>query len=140
MNQRAGAQFSFAATWAGDTGHFAEVSGFGPTSDDTNYREGGADAMVHHLPSSVTHTTLVLRHGVLPASSNCLKAIDMVQSVPVQTLDVSLLDERGAPVSSWTFEKAWVVHLKTSAFDAAQDDIAVEALEFAYSRVTQRTL
>ena len=49
--------------------------------------------------------------------------------------NVFLLDETGSPLLTWNCAHAWPVKWSVGAFNANQNDIAVETLEFAYRQL-----
>ena len=129
--------------WAMDTS-FSEVSGIGATIEADEYREGGSDNVVYHLPTAVKMTNLVLKRGIAPPTSALVMwcqdtfSEDFSELEP-RDLSVMLLDESAMPVRTWVFYGAYPVGWKVDSFNSTKNEVAIEEIELCYnsfSRVT----
>ncbi|MCC5613262.1 phage tail protein [Nostoc sp. CHAB 5834] len=120
---------------------FQEVSGVSVTLPIEEIQEGGLNQYTHKVPGVATYTNLVLKRGYVASGSDLTdwlrKTLDAEFSAPIttQTIDLQLLDENGIPLKTWTFYHAWPVKWRMSDFNAQENKIAIESIEFAYSHV-----
>jgi len=127
----------FAAGAAADAS-FEEASGIAVDKETTDAGEGEENKFVHRVPTPSHPANLVLKRGVIKASSALAQwTTEITQdglSTPIKTqpLVVALVDQAGSLLASWTFRDAYPVKWIVAAFDAKDTDIAVEAVEFAY--------
>lgn len=121
-----------------DTIAFSEVSGLNIAYEKTVYKEsstesGKASPRVFRMPAQATDTTLTLKKGLVPAKS-APALYDWINSVSlnqVQKKDIviSLCDETGKPVVSWTVVNAFPTKLDAPSFSATSNDAAIESME-----------
>jgi phage tail-like protein len=140
--------FSFTVRIAGNAATvdqgFQEVSGLTAERAMTPLQEGGENRFAHKLPGPVKAQNLVLKRGLMLASSPlftwCKATIegDLAQPVAPKSLMVSLLDAKAKPMMSWSVVAAWPVKWVVDAFDAQKNSIAVESIELAYQRVERK--
>jgi phage tail-like protein len=120
---------------------FSEVSGLTPARDAAAVVEGGENRFVHRLPGRIGHANLVLKRGMLPAGAPlfgwCRDTLqgDLSGTVAPRDLAVTLFDGTGAPLIVWNVVAAWPVRWSIAGRGATGNDIAVETLEFAYTRL-----
>ena len=130
------------AAGMGDTS-FKEVSGIAAEMETDEYREGGENRYVHHLPTAVKHPKLVLKRGIGKISSPlviwCKSTLETGLLVPVVPMPmiVSLLNENSNPVRSWAFANAFPVKWEIDRFDSTGNDVAIETIELQYTYSTR---
>lgn len=140
--------FFFEVTIAGvktsaDSG-FLEADGLNAEREIESIKEGGENRFVHRLPGRMKYDNLVLKRGLLVANSDlatwCKESLESDLGKPIKSkdIDVSLLDASGAPLMTWNFKSAWPVKWSVEGFNAMDNKIAVEKLEFAYSHFTRK--
>lgn len=140
--------FSFLVSIAGnDQGNdasFSEVSGLDSQMELDEVREGGENRFVHQLPGRVRNSNVLLKRGLMVATSNlfkwCKSTLEngLAQSIQTQTLVVSLLDQKQAPMMAWSLDRAWPVKWEVAAFRANENSVAVESMEFSYGAMTRK--
>ncbi|MDD9716285.1 phage tail protein [Dinoroseobacter sp. PD6] len=140
--------FSFTVRIAGNAAvvdqGFQEVSGLTAERAMTPLEEGGENRFAHKLPGKVKLPNLVLKRGMMLASSPlftwCKSVIEGDLGVPIEpkSLSVSLLDAKAKPTMSWSVVEAWPVKWTVDSFDAQKNSIAVESIELAYQRVERK--
>lgn len=104
--------------------------------------EGGENRFAHKLPTSVKHSLLVLKRGVAPRNSRfvtwCREVLEggLGQPITTQLLHVSLLNEEGQPLRTWSFANAWPVKWEVGPFDSTTNEVVMEtvALTYAFSK------
>ena len=117
---------------------FQDVSGIGSQIETEEYREGGSDNFVYHLPKSVKFSNIVLKRGICSASSSLAVWCDSLfnsQFAEIETRDLSvlLLDEKGFPVRTWHFIGAYPVNWKIDSFNSTKNEVAIEEIEICYN-------
>ena len=136
------AAFHFALSFGdapGETvGSFSEVSGIGAEMVTERVAEGGENRYFQALPKATRNRSLVLKRGVLPLASPlvswCRDLLEggLTQPVTARDLRVSLLDEAGRPLRSWSFDAAYPVKWEIDAFVSDKTHVVVEKIELAY--------
>lgn len=121
-----------------DTIAFSEVSGLNIAYEKTVYKEsstesGKASPRVFRMPAQATDTTLTLKKGLVPAKSapalyDWINSISLNQ-VQKKDIVISLCDETGKPVVSWTVINAFPTKLDAPSFSATSNDAAIESME-----------
>ena len=115
-------RLSFDDTVTGPDISFKEVSGITMEMGTEEITEGGNNNYKHRVPTSVKFSNLVLKRGLVPKDSEivqwCLDTLGggLTNAIETKTIMVSLLDEEGNPLNSWSFANAWPV--KWSASDS----------------------
>lgn len=122
-------------------GGFTEVSGLESEVEVEEYREGGVNGFVHKLPARTSHSNLVLSHGLTSLSTLWNWYYDTTQGV-IQRRNgtIMLLDPQQVPVMWWNFRNALPVRWTGPTFNAASDEVGVEALELAHEGLTKPLL
>jgi phage tail-like protein len=114
---------------------FEEVSGI---AVDLAVAEGGENRFAHRLPTPSKPANLMLKRGVMKASFLLAQwttetvGKGLGAAIQTQPLLVTLVDQAGAALVSWTFADAYPVKLTVAQFGFKDSDIAVDAVEFAY--------
>lgn len=124
-------------------GSFSEVTGLDAEREVKEVREGGENRFIHRLPGAVKTPNLVLKRGVMVASSKlfdwCKETLESTLASRIQpkTITVSLMDQKEKNLITWTASRAWPVKWSIGAFRAAESEVAVETVEFAYETLTR---
>lgn len=117
---------------------FKEVSGLSVELAVEELGEGGENRFKHRLPTGAKYTNLVLKRGLLVASSPffqwCSATLqgNLVQAIVPSGIIVVLLDQNGAPLKTWSVVNAWPVKWSVSDFNAMDGQVVIETLEIAY--------
>ena len=121
-----------------DTIAFSEVSGLSITYETTTYKESSTESgkvspRVFRMPAQRSDTQLTLRKGLVPAKSQAA-LYDWINSVRInqvikKDIVISLCDETGKAVVSWTVINTFPTKLDAPTFDANSNDVAIESLE-----------
>lgn len=135
--------FSFLVTVTGVSGmyegSFQEVTGISVKLNSEEVKEGGENRFVRRLPLPPKYENLVLKRGMILSSGLITWARDAVENFNFSTKSVvvSLLDETGLPVASWSFANAYPVGLKITELKAQDNTIVCESIELAYENFTR---
>jgi phage tail-like protein len=114
-------------------GGFSEVSGLQAEIDIEEYREGGVNDYVHHLPKGTKYPRLVLKRG-LTDSDTLWKWQTNIRDGQVErhTVHIILLDEQRNRKWDWRLIDAYPTKWSGPDFNAGGRAIAVESLEMAH--------
>jgi phage tail-like protein len=128
-----------------DTIAFSEVSGLSITYETTTYKEsstepGQVSPRRYYMPAQITGPTITLKKGLVPAKSQPA-LYDWINSVKINQIEkkdivVSLCDETGKAVVSWTVINAFPTKLDAPSFDANSNDVAIESMELMADNIT----
>jgi phage tail-like protein len=117
---------------------FQAVSGLSVEYDMEEFKEGGENRFTHRLPVRPKYSDLVLRRGMAVDSGVIdwmLRAIREREFVPAD-VNVSLLNEQGAPLRTWTVIHAIPKKLQVSDLNANENALAIETMELSYRYFT----
>lgn len=139
------AAFYFKVVFAGsqrDTS-FQEVSGLSSSMETESFLEGGENRFTHQLPKGTKHPNLVLKRGLADAGSPlvswCREVLEngLSSGITTQTVLLHLLDEKGSPLASWSFERAFPVKWQAEPFNSTKNSVAIESIELSYTYSTR---
>lgn len=116
---------------------FQKVSGLGARIDTTSVVEGGQNLYTHRLPNRVAYDNLVLERGfvigsLLNAEFNA--AMSLFKFAPSNVM-VTLFSEVAVPLAAWLFIKAYPVRWATSDLTVSEEQLVIDTLELAYTRM-----
>lgn len=132
-----GGRFSV-STESRQLGTFAEVSGLSVEVGVEEVEEGGVNGYVHKLPGRRSWPNLVLKRGVTDTDNlfewlnETAGRVDTGGAVGDDRVTVSLHDETGEVVRSWTVHGAMPVKWSGPTLAASSSDVASEQLEIAH--------
>lgn len=123
---------------------FQEVTGLSATIETQQIVEGGENRFVHQLPLRVKSEKLVLKRGLKVSSALqdwCRKAIEEFSFSP-KDIHVFLLDPGAANpndniLMSWHVIHAYPLKWSVSAFNAMENNLAIETIELQYNHFTK---
>ena len=143
MNSYPPVAFYFQLSFSGISGNvdvsFKEASGLTMEMGTEEIAEGGNNKFKHRVPTTAKYSNLVLKRGLAPSNSEVAKwCVDTISGglsevITTKNIIVSLLDENGSPLKSWSFVNAWPVKWEVSEFNSMNNEIVIESLEFAFS-------
>lgn len=135
--------FSFKVNIEGITGvnegSFQEVSGLNAKITPKPIEEGGENRFVHRFPSPPVYENLILKRGMLlgsPLIKWATNTFELFEFKP-KIVNLNLLDETGAPISTWRFINTYPVAVKISDFKAQENALVVETLELCFDYFTK---
>jgi len=116
---------------------FQDVSGLDSEIEVEEYREGGRNNFVYHLPKAVKQPNLTLKRSIGPVTSPLVHWCRETFSkdfVDIKLLDltVMLLNEHRLPVRTWSFFDAYPVNWKVDNFNSTKNEVAVEEIKLCY--------
>ena len=135
--------FSFKVNVEGITGvnegSFQEVSGLNVKISPKNVEEGGENRFVHRFPTPPNYENLVLKRGMLigsPLIQWARNSFELFTFTP-KIVNINLLNQTGAPISTWRFVNAYPVAMKISEFKAQENTLVVETMELCFDYFTK---
>jgi phage tail-like protein len=128
-----------------DGAHFQEVSGIEVSLETEDYGEGGNNLYKQKIPKAPSYSNLVLKRGLLtlndPDFTNWVKETILSEGrfndsegIVLKNIMVKLKDPSGSKdqLMNWVFYGAYPVKWSISGFNAEENSIVTETLEFAY--------
>jgi phage tail-like protein len=113
-------------------GYFDHCAGLEMSVECYEYREGGNNDFVHHLPGCVIYPNLVLSRGVTNQDA-LLKWFQATQTkADLKEITITLMADAGVN-RNWTFADAFPIRWTGPVLDAGNHSVATETLEIAHS-------
>ena len=112
--------------------NFKEVSGLTSELGIDKYQEGGVNDYQHPLPKPAHFNNITLKRGMLTNSGIVdwmRNALEDFIIVP-KAFTIVLLGPEGFPVAAWDVTGAYPVKWEISGFNAMDNSIVVESIEF----------
>jgi len=124
------AAYNFLVKVAETSMSFTEVSGIAVNYDHVTYRHGlsfqeGEQIQTLYFDKFVPITC---KRGTI-LGKNPLFLHDWLKQRDLRSMEISLCDEKGAPVISWKIAAAVPVSLKAPAFSAATNEAAIDTVD-----------
>ena len=116
---------------------FQRVSGLSASISTVTVREGGQQLYTHRLPDMVSYGNLVLERGFMvgsPLNIEFNAAFSLMKFAPSNVM-ITLLNEDAVPIAGWMFVQAFPVRWATADLDASRDEVLIDTLELAYTRM-----
>ncbi len=137
------AAFYFSVKFQGESSTeevaFKEASGLSAETEVESVSEGGMNDHTLLLPKGMKHGNLVLRRAVMSKENDFGKWIHdtleggFLKPIKPKDVEITLLDETGAPMYCWVCKRAWPVKWSAEGFDSQRNELAVESIELAYT-------
>ena len=118
---------------------FSEISGLEVDIQTEEILEGGENRFTYQAPSSIKYSPLVLKRGKTGQQSElaawCARTFENgLVRVELKHIVISLLNEEGLPVNAWICEHAYPKSWKVSTFNAMENNLVFESMEFVYRK------
>jgi len=119
---------------------FQSVTGLDATLDTETVKEGGENRFEHVIPLRRKYGPLVLKRGLLTPSESRLtewlkQAFDEEKITPIETLNISLLNEEHDTLMFWVVNNVWPKSWKMGELNAEKGEVLIETLELNYNRL-----
>lgn len=116
-----------------EVGLFTQVTGLSSQVDVMEYPEGGVNTFVHRLPSRIKQGNVTLKRGVTTEKALYTWFQSSVIKAQPNDLSITILDETGATVQTWSFSNAYPVKWTGSDLNAGGNEFMTQSLEIAHS-------
>lgn len=128
--------FHYKVTWNNQEVGFSDVSGLTQEIQVIEYRDGGTKPSQGSVkrPGFIKYTNITLKRGIVDKNSDFFDWFNNGGSPGVErrTLAISLLNDGGDPVMTWTVLQAWPVKLEGPGLKATGNEIAIESIELVH--------
>ena len=120
---------------------FSECSGLTTETDAIEYRTGAEDITVRKLPGKRKYTNISLKRGYTPDGRDLWAWRKSVMEGRTQRKGgtISLLDESRKVALTWEFSEGWPSKWAGPAFNAKNNDIAIEEMEICVEGLALQT-
>jgi phage tail-like protein len=110
-------------------------------TDIIEYREGSEDITVRKLPGKRKYTNISLKRGYTPDGKDLWAWRKSVMEGKTQRKGgtISLLDESRKVALTWEFSEGWPSKWAGPAFNAKNNDIAIEEMEICVEGLALQT-
>jgi len=136
VDQGATGAKTFTAEVLGRTlGTFSAVRGLEAEVEVLEYREGGINDVVHRLPGPMHYPNLVLSGGLTSTAVEEWFGKTRLGAAR-HTVTVTLYDDKGTAVRSWSFADAFPIRWTGPVLDASEGQVAGEELEVVHAGMT----
>jgi phage tail-like protein len=117
---------------------FQSVSGLNVEYDVETFKEGGENRFEHKLPVRTKFADLSLKRGMLKDSKVIEWCLDAFQNRKFKTVqvNVTLLNEKHEPITTWQFFKVWPKKWSVSDFNAQENSVVIETLDLCFTYFT----
>lgn len=124
--------FNFIVDVQGMRAGFAEVGGLSSETNIVEYREGNEDITARKLPGQKKFGNISLKRGYTN-SKDLWEWRKKVMEGKTQRLPgtITLLDEARKPALVWKFYEGWPSKWAGPAFNAKNNDVAIEEMDIA---------
>ncbi len=132
-------KFYFQVKIADKEGAFQEVSGLDTEAQVIEYRHGNSkEFSTIKMPGIKKSSNVTLKKGVFKGDKSYWDWFNKIKMNTIERLAVtiSLLDEAGAPVQTWTLKNAWPTKITGTDMKSDGNEVAVETLEIAHEGIT----
>jgi phage tail-like protein len=135
------ASFNFIVTVENMRAGFAEIGGLATETDITEYREGAEDITVRKIPGKRKYTNLSFKRGYTPDGKDLWAWRKTVMDGKTQRKGgtITLLDEARKPALNWEFSEGWPSKWAGPAFNAKNNEIAIEEMEICVEGLALQT-
>jgi phage tail-like protein len=127
----------------GPDASFKEISGISATMSTEELLIGGDNANCYRLPTQVKYSPLLLKRGVMKATSELAIWTELILSsglaIPLmpKNIAVKLLNDHGNPLITWLFEGAYPTKYEVSSLNAMNNELLIETYELTYRKFTR---
>ena len=132
--------FHFGVKVDGTMTSVSEVSGIECSLETNPVKSGGDNSQCYYVPTKRTFSDLELKRGFCKkgdAFFEWCKSILTVElsekCINLKNIDVMLLDEEGAPLTTWHLKHAYPIKWTVGKFESMKNELAVETVTLKYS-------
>jgi phage tail-like protein len=135
------ASFNFIVTVENVRAGFMEISGLSTETNIIEYREGDDIPTMSKQPGLAKYANIVLKRGYTTDGRELYAWRKSVIDGKTQRRGgtITLLDEARQPALTWEFNDGWPSKWNGPAFNAKNNDIAIEEMEICIEGLTLQT-
>jgi phage tail-like protein len=114
-------------------GGFAECGGLVTETDIVEYRNGDEDITVRKLPGKAKYTNITLKRGYTDSRELWEWRRQVITGqTQRKSGTIQLLNEARQQALKWNFREGWPSKWEGPAFNAKNNEVAIESLEIAH--------
>ena len=135
------AAFNFVVEFDGlPVAAFSECSGLSTETDVVEYRNGNEDITVRKLPGLRKYTNIALKRGFTDNKDLWEWRKSVIEGkTQRQSGSIVLLNEAREEALRWNFREGWPSKWEGPAFNAKNNEVAIETLEIAVEHIELAT-
>ena len=115
---------------------FKEVKGSGMSTEVIQYAEGDEEnAGIKKIPGRTHFTNAIFKRGIAEGVDLwewCTSVNDYPRAIERKSITINLLDNDGESQKTYTLLEAWPCRYSIDDFNASNDELAMEEIEFVY--------
>ncbi len=132
-------KFYFKVTWAdGNDTAFQEVSGLDAEAQILEYRHGNSPVFsTIKMPGIMKYGNITMKKGVFTKDNIFWDWYSQIKMNVIArvTITISLCDESGDPMMTWTLKNAWPTKVTSTDMKSDGNEVAIESIEIAHEGV-----
>ncbi|HEY4150640.1 MAG TPA: phage tail protein [Chitinophagaceae bacterium] len=132
--------FHYKVTWNNVEVGFSDVSGLTQEIQVIEYRDGGTKPSQGSakMPGFKKYSNITLKRGIVAKDSAFYDWFNNGGSPGVERRDlvISLLNDGGDPVMTWTVLAAWPIKVEGPGLKATGNEIAIESIELVHESLS----
>ncbi len=130
-------KFSFSVNFGtqGENLSFQEVSGLETETQVIEYRHSNSNVYSPiKMPGLAKVGNAVFTRGIFVQNNDFWRWYSQIKmnTIPRQTVTISLLDENGKTTMQWTLSNAWPTKIVCTNLNANANEVAIDTLEVAF--------
>lgn len=123
-----------------EIGTFLEVNGLKVSAEPATFTEGGQNQFTHQRPGRMTWPNITLKRGITQ-NNELFEWFSKTSgdgyagegnTVSLTSAAITLIDEKGDPLRSWAFDRAFPVRWDGPDFSVGAGEVPSEQLEMAH--------
>ncbi len=123
-----------------EIGTFLEVNGLKVSAEPATFTEGGQNQFTHQRPGRMSWPNITLKRGITQ-NNELFEWFSKTSgdgyagegnTVSLTSAAITLIDEKGDPLRSWAFDRAFPVRWEGPDFSVTTSEIPSEQLEMAH--------
>ncbi|BAY09880.1 phage tail protein [Calothrix sp. NIES-2098] len=117
---------------------FTEVSGLSVEMGTEEIAEGGENRFIQKYPTRTKYPELILKRGLLVNSEilNWIRQCLEDYKIQPKNIFIKLLNEEHQPLLTWNVVNAYPTKWSVSDFNASNNTVVIESLQFFYQYFT----
>ena len=121
-----------------DIGSWTECSGLGAEFEVFEWKEGGNNGFVHHLPGRISYPNVTLGRAIDQDSANLAAWFSgLEQSVTRKTAAITAFDGNKREIVTWNLTGVWPVKYSGPSLSSDGAGVAKETLELSHNGFTR---
>lgn len=128
-------KFRFSVNWNSQTINCQEVTGLEAETQIIEYRHSNSPVYsTIKMPGIAKYGNVTIKKGVFVNDNQFWNWYNQIKMNTIlrSTIVIQLLDEAGAPVTTWKLMNAWPVKVSGTDLKSDGNEVAIESIEIAH--------